>query len=186
MVLFNRLPFNSNLRTICTQKSHNTMNHIRFSAIKLILRSFSRPINRPTYWIYKKDGKKGNVEITEIIMNGIGRFSLLRRFCYRRLKQSQLTCICINLQELTFFTLTEPDVEEMQSSDKNIAVFPEQCASEKCSIEACGLPECELCRHCLSSEHMNELNTAYREHINRGDTKRIFLTPIKHQKPRNL
>lgn len=71
----------------------------------------------------------------------------------------------------------------MQSSLKNIAVFPMQCASEKCGIKSCDRAECELCRHCLSTEDLNDLHTAYREHINRGDTKRIFPAPIKVPKP---
>lgn len=65
----------------------------------------------------------------------------------------------------------------MMSSDKNIAVFAEHCASDKCA-ESCELPECELCRLCLSSQDITDLHTAYREHINRGDTKRIFPVPI--------
>lgn len=63
------------------------------------------------------------------------------------------------------------------SSDKNIAVFAEYCASEMCTA-SCELPECELCRPCLSTQDITDLHTTYREHINRGDTKRIFPVPI--------
>lgn len=69
----------------------------------------------------------------------------------------------------------------MMSSDKNIAVFAEHCVSKKCA-ESCELAECELCRPCLSAQDINDLHTAYREHIHRGDTKRIFPVPIINQK----
>lgn len=65
----------------------------------------------------------------------------------------------------------------MMSTDKNIAVFAEHCASAKCA-ESCELPECELCRPCLESQDISDLHAAYREHVNRGDTKRIFPVPI--------
>lgn len=64
----------------------------------------------------------------------------------------------------------------MMSSDKNIAVFAEHCASDKCA-ESCELIECELCRTCLSSQDITDLHSAYREHVNRGDTKRIYPIP---------
>lgn len=65
----------------------------------------------------------------------------------------------------------------MMSADKNIAVFAEECASEKCAA-SCELDECALCRPCLSSQDIADLHKAYREHVNRGDTKRIFPPPI--------
>lgn len=67
----------------------------------------------------------------------------------------------------------------MQSSDKNIAVYADVCSKEPCS-GSCSAVECELCRPCLSPSDIASLHTAYREHINRGDTKRIFPTPIGH------
>lgn len=73
----------------------------------------------------------------------------------------------------------------MVSSDKNIAVLAEHCSSEKCA-ESCELPECELCRPCLSSQDISDLHTAYREHIHRGDTKRIFPVPIADGKVSNI
>lgn len=74
------------------------------------------------------------------------------------------------------------DAELMISSDKNIAVLAEHCASKECA-ESCELPECELCRPCLSAQDISDLHVAYREHINRGDTKRIFPVPITNGKP---
>lgn len=73
----------------------------------------------------------------------------------------------------------------MLSADKNVAVLAEQCTSEKCT-ESCELTECELCRPCLSAQDINDLHTAYREHINRGDTKRIFPVPISNGEQSNL
>lgn len=69
----------------------------------------------------------------------------------------------------------------MVSSEKNIAVNAEHCSSEKCA-ESCELPECELCRPCLSAQDITDLHTAYREHIHRGDTKRIFPVPMTNVK----
>lgn len=63
------------------------------------------------------------------------------------------------------------------SADKNIAVDAESCSSAKC-FESCESPECELCRPCLSAEDIADLHSAYREHVNRGDTKRIFPVPM--------
>lgn len=73
----------------------------------------------------------------------------------------------------------------MMSADKNIAVLAEHCASEKCA-ESCELPECELCRPCLSVQDISDLHTAFREHVNRGDTKRIFPVPIIDGKQSDL
>lgn len=67
----------------------------------------------------------------------------------------------------------------MQSSDKNIAVFADICSREPCT-KSCSAEECELCRPCLSPNDLASLHAAYREHINRGDTKRIFPVPIKN------
>lgn len=73
------------------------------------------------------------------------------------------------------------DVEQMLSSDKSIAVFADQCAKPKCA-ESCESPECELCRPCLSTQDISDLHMAYREHIYRGDTKRIFPQSIDPSK----
>lgn len=68
----------------------------------------------------------------------------------------------------------------MMSADKNIAVFANQCASAECA-ESCELPECGVCRPCLTAQDITDLHTAYREHMNRGDTKRIFPVPISNE-----
>lgn len=66
----------------------------------------------------------------------------------------------------------------MQSSDKNVAVFADICSQEPCT-KSCSAVECELCRPCLSPHDLASLHAAYREHVNRGDTKRIFPVPIE-------
>lgn len=63
--------------------------------------------------------------------------------------------------------------EEMQTADKNIMVFPSQCNSAFCR-SSCVSPICQLCRPCLTREMKMNLVRAHREHINRGDCKRIF------------
>lgn len=70
------------------------------------------------------------------------------------------------------------DTEIMLSADKNIATSAEQCSRPPCS-ESCAEKECKLCRPCLSATDIRELHTAYREHVNRGDTKRIFPPAIR-------
>ncbi|XP_031617910.1 probable tubulin polyglutamylase ttll-15 [Contarinia nasturtii] len=77
------------------------------------------------------------------------------------------------------------DAEQMMSADKNIAVHAEHCTSDMC-VESCELPECELCRPCLSAQDISDLHMAYREHVNRGETKRIFPVPIISGKSADL
>ncbi|KAG4068324.1 hypothetical protein HA402_007844 [Bradysia odoriphaga] len=67
--------------------------------------------------------------------------------------------------------------ESMITSLKNIVVEPEICSTIPCS-ESCAPIECELCRPCLSPDDIQDLYAAHREHLSRGDTKRIFPEPI--------
>lgn len=73
----------------------------------------------------------------------------------------------------------------MMSTDKNIAVYAEHCVSKECA-DSCELPECELCRLCLSTQDVTDLHAAYREHVSRGDTKRIFPVPITNEQTTDL
>lgn len=63
--------------------------------------------------------------------------------------------------------------EDMLVSDKNIAVYAEECASIKCK-ESCVPIICQLCKPCLSFDSKNYIINAYKEHLNKGDCKRIF------------
>lgn len=63
--------------------------------------------------------------------------------------------------------------QEMIVSDKNIAVYPDECNSMLCK-ESCISPICQLCKPCLSYDTKEYLVEAYREHLDRGDCKRIF------------
>ncbi|KAJ6639249.1 hypothetical protein Bhyg_11991 [Pseudolycoriella hygida] len=67
--------------------------------------------------------------------------------------------------------------ESMITSIKNVVVESEICSTVPCS-ESCAPVECQLCRPCLSSDDIQDLFAAHREHLNRGDTKRIFPEPI--------
>lgn len=71
----------------------------------------------------------------------------------------------------------DQDTEAMISADKNILVEGHRCAQAPCS-ESCSPIECQFCKPCLSRAEIIVLHRAYREHINRGDTKRIFPLPI--------
>lgn len=65
------------------------------------------------------------------------------------------------------------DTELMLSTDKNIMVNADTCGQLPCS-ESCAPIECQLCKPCLTNQDIAMLHLAYREHVNRGDTKRIF------------
>jgi tubulin monoglycylase TTLL15 len=65
----------------------------------------------------------------------------------------------------------------MISADKNVAVNGIICGSLQCT-ETCAPEECRLCRPCLSPFDLYDLHRSYREHVNRGDTKRLFPVSI--------
>ena len=70
--------------------------------------------------------------------------------------------------------------EEMQVSDKDISVSPDQCSSKQCSeAQACDQWACRLCQQCLSSEEVEFLKMAYLEHANRHACKRLYPRPLQ-------
>lgn len=71
------------------------------------------------------------------------------------------------------FMKRDHETEIMLSEYKNIMVNSEVCGAVPCS-ETCAPVECQLCKPCLSNSDIADLHRAYREHVNRGDTKRIF------------
>lgn len=79
------------------------------------------------------------------------------------------------------FKRLDQETEIMLSTDKNIMVNGEVCGQPPCA-ESCAPVECQLCKPCLSRSEIAELNQAYREHVNRGDTKRIFPARIRNPK----
>lgn len=83
-----------------------------------------------------------------------------------------------NRIEQDSFKRQDPSTEHMISANKNIVVESDICSSIPC-IESCAPLECELCLPCLNSYQLFDLHGAYREHINRCDTKRIFPPSIK-------
>nr|CAI5847155.1 unnamed protein product [Callosobruchus analis] len=58
-------------------------------------------------------------------------------------------------------------------SDKDIAVYSETCNSELCR-RGCTSPLCSLCKTCLVADTRQYLMQAYKEHMHKGDCKRIF------------
>ena len=56
---------------------------------------------------------------------------------------------------------------------QEISVFHALCASEKC-MSNCGDSECKSkCVHCYSTGEKEELKRAYKEHVNRGECRRV-------------
>uniref|UniRef100_A0A182QX78 Uncharacterized protein n=1 Tax=Anopheles farauti TaxID=69004 RepID=A0A182QX78_9DIPT len=74
------------------------------------------------------------------------------------------------------FRKQQPDTEAMLTSLKNLATSANQCADLPCT-ESCAPIECQLCSTCLEESDLDDLQRAYREHMNRGDMKRIFPAP---------
>lgn len=60
----------------------------------------------------------------------------------------------------------------MFSSGKNIAVNIIFC-NESCN-KSCSPAGCELCLPCMNGIEIKQLHRSYREHMNRGEMKRIF------------
>ncbi|CAG5043659.1 unnamed protein product [Parnassius apollo] len=67
----------------------------------------------------------------------------------------------------------QSSAENMVSSQKNIAVWSDEC-STKCRDQCEELLICGLCRPCLSNRLRNSLLKSYREFLHRGDFKRLF------------
>ncbi|GBO10850.1 hypothetical protein AVEN_146745-1 [Araneus ventricosus] len=70
---------------------------------------------------------------------------------------------------------------EAEVSEKDIQVFAEQCASETCH-SSCKSLKCQTCNQCMNKEMREIAKQAYLEFMNRGKYRRIFPTPIVHQK----
>ncbi|CAO1339005.1 unnamed protein product [Diamesa hyperborea] len=63
----------------------------------------------------------------------------------------------------------------MISSTKDITVEPMACMSAKCINSECNTSsDCDLCLKCLNNEKISDLHRAYREHMQRGEMKRLF------------
>ncbi|EAU76858.1 AGAP004427-PA [Anopheles gambiae str. PEST] len=72
------------------------------------------------------------------------------------------------------------DTEAMLTSLKNLATAANLCSELPCT-ESCAPVECQLCSTCLEEHDIDDLQRAYREHMNRGDMKRIFPVPKSDQ-----
>jgi len=69
---------------------------------------------------------------------------------------------------------------EMQVSDKDLLASPPAlCASAECSKpDACQEEKCWLCKKCLSADDLAFLRTAFLEHINKHQMRRIYPEPL--------
>ena len=73
--------------------------------------------------------------------------------------------------------------QDMQVSDKDLAVFAEECASTQCAQpSSCDKVICRLCSHCVTSDERTFLRMAYLEHVNRHITKRVYPESILRNK----
>lgn len=73
------------------------------------------------------------------------------------------------------YRTTEEDA--VLSSDWNIFVGGDECLQRKC-LYSCDTMVCRMCRRCMTVADKRELHIAYREHMRRGDMKRIYPTPM--------
>ncbi|KAI4468322.1 hypothetical protein MML48_2g00009199 [Holotrichia oblita] len=75
-------------------------------------------------------------------------------------------------------TLARSEEEmHMETADKNIAVYPEECNNNICKT-SCQPVMCQLCKNCLTAEDRLDLLRAHNEHLNKADCKRIFPPPM--------
>jgi len=69
------------------------------------------------------------------------------------------------------------ETEVMLSTDKNVMVNGRICGAPPCS-ESCAAVECQLCKPCLTQSDLFEMHRSYRQHLNKGETRRIFPIPV--------
>ena len=73
--------------------------------------------------------------------------------------------------------------QEMQVSDKDLAVYADECSSAQCSQpNSCDKVLCRLCTQCVTSEERVFLRMAYLEHVNKHICKRIYPEPVMKNK----
>lgn len=63
----------------------------------------------------------------------------------------------------------------MQVNSKQTGVYPEICGTR---CETCMAPECQICQRCLTADMKHTLESAYLEHINRHECRRVFPPPM--------
>lgn len=63
----------------------------------------------------------------------------------------------------------------MQVNSKQTSVYPEICGTR---CETCLAPECQICQRCLTDEMKQTLESAYLEHVNRHECRRVFPPPM--------
>ncbi|XP_013793006.1 uncharacterized protein LOC106476937 [Limulus polyphemus] len=60
----------------------------------------------------------------------------------------------------------------MVVSDRDVRVFPHDCVLDSCKYSCQG--NCQLCTRCLNDEEKYILKEAYREHLRRGNCRRVI------------
>lgn len=71
------------------------------------------------------------------------------------------------------FSFSDQAATNMVSSQKNIAVWGEEC-STVCKDNCEAHPICRLCRPCISTKLRNSLLKAHREYLHQGDFRRLY------------
>ena len=84
---------------------------------------------------------------------------------------------------LLFLCQLHAGLFSLQVCERDLHVFPDECASKKCSLSsACEQElECRLCKQCLSSDDLENLRLAFLEHSNRHLARRILPEPMTRE-----
>ena len=67
----------------------------------------------------------------------------------------------------------------MMSSKQNILVDAVMC--DTCDENSCNISGCEICPSCLDSTDLYELHKTYREHMHKGNFKRLLPNSITYE-----
>lgn len=67
----------------------------------------------------------------------------------------------------------------MMSSKQNLLVNPIFC--ETCDENSCFILSCKICPVCLQPNDLYDLHATYREHMHKGNFKRIIPAPINNE-----
>ncbi|ALC47707.1 CG4089 [Drosophila busckii] len=83
----------------------------------------------------------------------------------------------VGIRPVTSTSASDTPLNEMITTDKNLATGLNNCASYNCNT-SCDRDECNLCLPCMSGSEYKWLEKAHDEHLHRVDMKRIFPKPI--------
>lgn len=103
------------------------------------------------------------------LLNLVGVGSSLRRQSFRK-RYEYFKGVFLHFIGTFLFVFSTAAAESMLTASKNIAVNAVACG-QRCD---CSLAACKLCLPCLSADQRAVLVAAYREHLQKGDAKRLF------------